>query len=89
MPEEKTFEAFFKISALNLKEEITDLYIYQDFNTSKFTFMYNDEIKFPINLEKTFWKKRGKVKNYFNLIEDIKAEWHYKEDLVRLTYTLK
>jgi len=89
MEHDSEIEVFFKLETLKLKEEIEDLYIYQDYNTRTFDIIYNDELKFPINLEKAFWKKYGKVKNYFDIIEDIKAEFNNKEKLVKLTYIKK
>ena len=89
MEHDSEIEVFFKLETLKLKEEIEDLYIYQDYNTRTFDIRYNDELKFPINLEKAFWKKYGKVKNYFDIIEDIKAEFNNKEKLVKLTYIKK
>ena len=89
MKHDSKIEVFFKLETLKLKEEIEDLYIYQDYNTKKFSIFYNDELKFPVNLEKTFWKKYGKIKNYFDIIEDIKVEFSNKEKLVKLTYIKK
>lgn len=89
MEHDNKIEVFFKIDTLKLKEEIEDLYIYQDNNKSEFSIYYNDEIKFPVNLQKVFQKKYGKVKNFFGIIEDIKAEFNNKEKLVKLTYTIK
>ena len=85
----KDIEVFFKIDTLNLKEELQDLYIYQDNIKGKYEIYYNDEIKFPVNLEKAFWKKHGKVKCYFSIIKDIKAQFNIKENLVKLTYKMK
>jgi len=82
-------DVFIKVDSLKLKEELTDVYIYQDFNTKTFSIFYNDEIKFPINLEKAFWKKYGKIKNYFSLLKDIKVDFNIKDNLVRLTYILE
>ena len=82
-------EVFFKIDTLNLKEELQDLYIYQDNIKGKYEIFYNDEKKFPVNLEKAFWKKHGKVKSYFNIITDIMAQFNIKENLVKLTYIMK
>jgi hypothetical protein len=87
MPE-KNIEVFLKIDSLNLNEEITDLYVYQDNIKSEYQIYYNDEKKFPLNLEKAFWKKYGKVKNYFNIVKDIKSEFNYKENLIRITFYL-
>jgi hypothetical protein len=85
----KDVEVFFKIDTLNLNEELQDLYIYQDNIKGKYEIFYNDEKKFPVNLEKAFWKKYGKVKSYFNIITDIKVQFSNKENLVKLTYKLK
>ena len=85
----KDVEVFFKIDTLNLKEELQDLYIYQDNIKGKYEIFYNDEKKFPVNLEKAFWKKHGKVKSYFNIITDIKVQFNIKENLVKLTYIMK
>jgi len=85
----KNIVNFIKISSLKLTEEITDLYIYKNNMTKKFSIYYNDEIKFPYNLEKGFYKKYGKIKNFFDNIEDIEADFNTKEDLVKITYILK
>lgn len=63
-----------QIKSLNLKEELNEVYIYQDCNTRRFHPYYNDEIKLPINLEKMYWKLFGKTKDYFSEVEDIKIE---------------
>jgi hypothetical protein len=89
MPTEDTIEVFFKLDNLKLKEPIEEIYIYQDNIKEEYSFFYNDEIKFPVNLEKTFWKRYGKVKKYFDIINDIKAEYSKKEQLVKVTYKLK
>lgn len=81
-------EVFFRLETLKLKEEIQDLYIYQDFNTGTFSVYYNDELKFPVNIQKTFYKKYGKVKNYFDIIEDVLVEYRKEEKLIKLTYVL-
>jgi len=82
----KEIVSFIKISSLKLKEEITDLYIYQDNVSGLYSVFYNDEIKCPINLEKAFYKKYKKIKNFFEFVKDIKIEFSIKEDLIKIVY---
>jgi hypothetical protein len=89
MPPKKEVVVFIKIETLKLKEKIEELYIYQDNIKNKYKFYYNDELQFPFNLEKGFFRKFGKVKNFFDIIEDIKAIYSEKENLIKVVYYLK
>jgi len=88
MPEETEIEVFIRTETLKLKEKIQEIYIYKDCIKEEYEFMYNDELKFPVNLQKTFYKKNGKIKQFFDIIEDIKAIYSEKENLIRITYFL-
>ena len=88
MPE-KDIEVFIKVETLKLKEKLEELYIYQDNIKSEFSIYYNNEIKLPFNLEKGFYKKYGKIKNFFDKIKDIKVQYSDEENLIKLTYILK
>jgi len=88
MPPKTHIEVFLKISSLKLKEEIEELYIYKDCIREEYSFYYNDEIKFPLNLEKSFMKKAGKTKTFFKDVEDIETKFNIKEDLVQIIFKL-
>lgn len=85
MEHDNKIEIFFRLETLKLKEEIQDLYIYQDFNTETFDIRYNDEIEFPKDLFKQYKKKTGKL-FVFDNIRDIKSEFSIKEGLVKFTF---
>jgi hypothetical protein len=89
MPEDLEVLSNVLVSSLRLKEEIEEIYIYQDFSTEKFSIYYNDEIKLPINLEKTFWKKYKKVKNYFSILSDITVQLTEDKKIIQILFVLK
>jgi len=88
MPEKMEIVVFIRTESLKLKEKIQEIYIYKYCIKEEYEFMYNDELKFPVNLQKTFYKKYGKIKQFFDIIEDIKAIYSEKENLIRITYFL-
>jgi len=83
--ETKQIEVFFKINSLKLKEEIEDLYIYQDCIKSEFSIFYNDELKVDIDLYKILKKKTRKLEN-FETIKDIKIQFNNEEQLVKIIF---
>ena len=89
MPPKTEIEVFIRTETLKTKEKIQEIYIYKDCIQEKYEFMYNDELKFPVNLQKTFYKKYGKIKQFFDIIEDIKAIYSERENLIKIIYYLK
>jgi len=89
MPTKNEIEVFLRMDSLKLKEEIEEIYIYQDNIKSKYEIFYNDEIKFPFNIEKGFYKKFGKIKNFFEFIADIEVKFSKEENLIKIIYTTK
>jgi hypothetical protein len=54
---------------------IDSIYIYQNFKTKEYKIFYNDEIRFPINLERLFFKQVGyKVKDFFSYVYNINVK---------------
>ena len=88
MEPKTTLVSFIKVPPLNI-EEIEEIYIYKDNNTSKYSIFYNEELPLKINLEKSFWKKYKKVKNYFDYLEDIKVNYIPEKEVIQITYFLK
>ena len=74
-----------KLSVLNLKEKLEDLYIYRELN-GEFILMYNDEIKFPLNIKKMYIKEFGKNKKYPNNILDVTVKFDIERDLLEFTF---
>ncbi len=82
----KMYTTKITLSNLNLKEPLEIVYIYQDFIKQKFSIFYNDELKFPINIEKQFMRNMGRVKNPFTSIIDVKIQYKKENDYIELTY---
>jgi len=64
------------IKNVKVNEEVNEIYVYDDHNKRKFSVYYNDEYKLPINVEKLFLKRYGKIKNFYDIIEDIKINYN-------------
>ena len=85
----KEYKIIKKLSSFNLKEPLKEIYCYQDFNKKKFNVYYNDEIKFPLNLEKMYFKYVKKVKNFFDIIFDIKIVYDDEKNEIIIIYIME
>jgi len=78
---------------LKLKEDLTETYVYMDFNKRSIEPYYNDEIKLPLNIAKLMQKAYPhiniKAKKIFDYLQDIKIQYvkeKYPNDLVVTFY---